>query len=90
MGGDVMVTAFVVLDKTMATLGHRDHALARASDAEVDPVPVAGMRTRQPCVWSHRPSRKLAVANEHRITGVPLPAVANQWLGGVWRAVDRR
>ena len=35
MDGDFIVTAFVVIDKTMAALGHRDHALVPASDAEV-------------------------------------------------------
>ena len=35
MDDDFIVTAFVVIDKLMATLGHRDHVLAQASDAEV-------------------------------------------------------
>lgn len=40
MDGDFIVTAYVVLDETMAALGHRDHVLARASDAEVLTVAV--------------------------------------------------
>jgi len=41
MDDDFIVTTFVVIDKLMAALGHRDHVLAQASDAEVLTV---GMR----------------------------------------------
>jgi len=44
MDGDFIVTAFVVIDKTMSTLGHRDHVLARASDAEVLTVAVVAAK----------------------------------------------
>jgi hypothetical protein len=44
MDGDFIVTAFVVLDKTMATLGHRDDVRARASDAEVLTVAVVAAK----------------------------------------------
>ena len=44
MDGDFIVTAFVVIDKTMAALGHRDHVLAQASDAEVLTVAVVAAK----------------------------------------------
>jgi hypothetical protein len=44
MDGDFIVTAFVVIDKTMAALGHRDHVLALASDAEVLTVAVVAAK----------------------------------------------
>jgi hypothetical protein len=44
MDDDFIVTAFVVLDKTMGALGHRDHALAQASDAEVLTVAVVAAK----------------------------------------------
>ena len=44
MDDDFIVTAFVVVDKLMATLGHRDHVLARASDAEVLTVAVVAAK----------------------------------------------
>jgi hypothetical protein len=44
MDDDFIVTTFVVFDKTMAALGHRDHVLARASDAEVLTVAVVAAR----------------------------------------------
>ncbi len=40
MDDDFIVTAFVVIDTLLATLGHRDHALAQASDAAVLTVAV--------------------------------------------------
>jgi len=40
MNDDFIVTAFVMLDKTMAALGHRDDVRAKASDAEVLTVAV--------------------------------------------------
>jgi hypothetical protein len=39
-----IVTAYVVIDKTMATLGHRDHVLAQAGDAEVLTVAVVAAK----------------------------------------------
>ena len=44
MDDDCIVTAFVVFDKTMAALGHHDHGLAQASDAEVLTVAVVAAR----------------------------------------------
>jgi DDE family transposase len=44
MDDDFIVTAFVVFDKTMAALGHRDDVRARASDAEVLTVAVVAAR----------------------------------------------
>jgi hypothetical protein len=44
MDGDFIVTAFVVIDKLMTTLGHRDHVLAQASDAEVLTVAVVAAK----------------------------------------------
>ncbi len=44
MDGDFIVTAFVVIDKTMAALGHRDDVRARASDAEVLTVAVVAAK----------------------------------------------
>jgi hypothetical protein len=44
MDGEFIVTAFVVIDKLMAALGHRDHMLARASDAEVLTVAVVAAK----------------------------------------------
>ena len=44
MDDDFIVTAFVVFDKTMAALGHRDDVRAGASDAEVLPVAVVAAK----------------------------------------------
>ncbi len=44
MDDDFIVTAFVVLDKAMAALGHRDDVRAKASDAEVLTVAVVAAR----------------------------------------------
>ena len=44
MDDDFIVTTFVVLDRTMGTLGHRDHVLARARDAEVLTVAVVAAK----------------------------------------------
>jgi hypothetical protein len=44
MDGDFIVTAFVVLDKTMQALGHRDDVRAKASDAEVLTVAVVAAK----------------------------------------------
>ena len=47
MDDDFIVTTFVVLDKRMAALGHRDHVLAQASDAEVPAVAVVAAKSFQ-------------------------------------------
>ena len=44
MDDDFIVTAFVVIDKTMQALGHRDDVRARASDAEVLTVAIVAAR----------------------------------------------
>src|ERR1700712_3742375 len=44
MDDDFIVTAFVLLDKTMAALGHRDDVRAQASDAEVLTVAVVAAK----------------------------------------------
>ncbi len=44
MDDDFIVAAFVVIDKLMAALGHRDHVLAQASDAEVLTVAVVAAK----------------------------------------------
>src|SRR5947199_34417 len=44
MDDDFIVTAFVVIDKTMAALGHRDDVRAGASDAEVLTVAVVAAK----------------------------------------------
>jgi len=44
MDDDFIVTAFVIIDKTMAALGHRDDARAGASDAEVLTVAVVAAK----------------------------------------------
>src|SRR4051795_13449890 len=47
MDDDFIVTAFVVIDQTMAALGHRDDVRARASDAAVLTVAVVAARSFQ-------------------------------------------
>jgi len=44
MDDDFIVTAYVVIDKPMVPLGHRDHVLARVSDAEVLTVAAVAAR----------------------------------------------
>jgi hypothetical protein len=44
MDDDFIVTTFVVVDKTMAALGHRDDVRAQASDAEVLTVAVVAAK----------------------------------------------
>src|SRR3954452_8882373 len=44
MDDDLIVTTFVVIDKTMAALGHRDDVRAQASDAEVLTVAVVAAK----------------------------------------------
>ncbi len=47
MDGDFIVTTFVVIDKTMQALGHRDDVRAKASDAEVLTVAVVAAKAFQ-------------------------------------------
>ena len=44
MDGDFIVTAYVVIDKLLAALGHRDDVRAKAADAEVLTVAVAAAK----------------------------------------------
>lgn len=44
MDGDFIVTAFVIIDKTMQVLGHQDDVRAKASDAEVLTVAVVAAK----------------------------------------------
>jgi hypothetical protein len=44
MDDDFIVTAYVIIDKTMAALGHRDDVRAKAGDAEVLTVAVVAAR----------------------------------------------
>ncbi len=47
MDDDFIVTAYVVIDKVLATLGHRDDVRAKASDAEVLTVAVVAAKSFQ-------------------------------------------
>jgi hypothetical protein len=47
MDDDFIVTVYVIIDETMAALGHRDHVLAQASDAEVLTVAVVAAKSFQ-------------------------------------------
>jgi len=47
MDDDFIVTAYVVIDKVMQTLGHRDDVRAKASDAEVLTVAVVAAKSFQ-------------------------------------------
>src|SRR3954454_3499476 len=67
MDDDFIVTAFVVIDKTMAALGHRDDVRAQASDAEVLTVAVVAARYFQ----SHL-ARALQVMHLGRYLSGPL------------------
>jgi hypothetical protein len=69
MGDDFIVTAFVVIDKLMTTLGHRDDVRARASDAEVLTVAVVAAKYFQ----GHL-ARALAVLHRGRYLSGPLSA----------------
>lgn len=67
MDDDFIVTAFVVIDKTMAALGHRDDVRAGASDAEVLTVAVVAAKYFQ----SHL-ARALGVMRLGRYLSGPL------------------
>lgn len=47
MDDDFIVTAYVIIDKVLATLGHRDDVRAKASDAEVLTVAVVAAKSFQ-------------------------------------------
>ncbi len=67
MDDDFIVTAFVVLDKTMTALGHRDHALARASDAEGLTVAVVAAK-----YFQNHPAREVQMLPLGRYRSGPL------------------
>ncbi len=67
MDDDFIVTAFVVIDKTMSALGHRDDVRAQASDAEVLTVAVVAAKYFQ----SHL-ARALGVMRLGRYLSGPL------------------
>src|SRR3954452_4623536 len=67
MDDDFIVTTFVVIDKTMAALGHRDDVRAQASDAEVLTVAVVAAKYFQ----SHL-ARALAMMRLGRYLSGPL------------------
>ncbi len=66
MDDDLIVTAYVVIDETMAALGHRSHRLARVSDAEVLTVAVVAAKY---CANNHE--RALAVMHGMRYLARP-------------------
>src|SRR3982750_3359695 len=84
MDDDFIVTTFVVIDKTMAALGHRDDVRAQASDAEVLTVAVVAARYFQ----NHR-ARALQMMRLGRcLSGAPSVSRFNRrlharrdWLG---------
>jgi hypothetical protein len=67
MDDDCIVTAFVVIDKTMAALEHRDHVLAQASDAEVLTVAVVAAK-----YFQHHLERALPMLHLGRYLSGPL------------------
>jgi hypothetical protein len=67
MDDDFIVTAFVVIDKAMAALGHRDDVRAGASDAEVLTVAVVAAR-----YFQHHLERALGVMRLGRYLSGPL------------------
>ena len=67
MDDDFIVTAYVVIDKVMRTLGHRDDVRAKAADAEVLTVAVVAARAFQ-----HHLERALQVMHRGRYLSGPL------------------
>jgi len=65
MDDDFIVTAYVVIDETMAALGHRDHVLAQASDAEVLTVAVVAAKYFQ----NHLERALQVLARLHYLSG---------------------
>ncbi len=69
MNDDLMVTAYAVIDETMAALGHRSQRLAQVRDAEVLTVAVVAAKY---CANSHE--RALGVLHGMRYLTQPLSA----------------
>ncbi len=69
MDDDFIVTAFVIIDKTMQALGHRDDVRAGASDAEVLTVAVVAAK-----YFQHHLARALQVLHLGRYLSGPLSA----------------
>ena len=69
MNDDLLVTAYVVIDETMAALGHRSQRLAQVRDAEVLTVAVVAAKY---CANNHE--RALGVRHGRRYLTQPLSA----------------
>ena len=69
MSDDLIVTVYVVIDETMAALGHRSHGLAQISDAEVLTVAVAAANC-----FANNHERALGVLRGMRYLAKPLSA----------------
>ena len=67
MNDDLIVTAYVVIDETMAALGHRSHRLAQVSDAEVLTVAVVAAQ-----YFANNHDRALGVLHGMRYLTKPL------------------
>jgi hypothetical protein len=67
MNDDVIVATFVVLDELLRLAGHRDHALAQASDAEVPTVAVVAAAYFQ----NHHARALQAMQGMHHLSGRP-------------------
>jgi DDE family transposase len=67
MNDDLIVTAYVVIDETMAALGHRSHRLAQVSDAEVLTVAVVAAK-----YFANNHERALGVLHGMRYLTKPL------------------
>src|SRR3982751_4715740 len=65
MDDDFIVTTFVMFDKTMAALGHRDDVRAQASDAEVLTVAVVAAKYFQ----NHLERALQVLARLHYLSG---------------------
>ncbi len=65
MDDDFIVTAYVVIDKVLATVGHRDDVRAKASDAEVLTVAVAAAKYFQ----NHRARALQVLARRGYLSG---------------------
>jgi len=69
MNDDLLVTAYVVIDETMAALGHRSQRLAQVSDAEVLIVAVVAAK-----YFANNHERALGVLHGMRYLTKPLSA----------------
>jgi hypothetical protein len=84
MNDDLIVTAYVVIDETMAALGHRSHRLAQVSDAEVLTVAVVAAK-----YFANNHERALGGVHGMRYLTKPLSAsrfnrrvhALGRWLG---------